>query len=121
MLFQQGDVLLKTVSEIPSAAVRDTKKNGAYVLAEGEVTGHAHAIRDEVECFITPAGVRMVRAGAPFTVWHEEHKPITVPAGIWEIGIVQEYDHFAAMISRKLPGEAQFIAPAIRFTHPVRD
>lgn len=60
------------------------------VLAEGESTGHAHiAIGEDLEF---NAGVLSAPKGA--RVVHEEHKEIVLPPGKFEVGRVQEYDHF---------------------------
>lgn len=64
------------------------------VLAEGEHTGHAHVIEDD-EAELIQIGDRMLlKLTKEATVKHEEHKPITLSPGIWEIGRVQEYDWF---------------------------
>lgn len=92
--YQQGDVLLK-----PCAAPSGTKalKPGArgYVLAEGEATGHAHRIEDVAGIeFTEKDGKLYITNMKPATIRHEEHKPITLPPGCWEVGKVREYDHF---------------------------
>ena len=95
MYYQQGDVLLQKVSEIPESAKKKANINGRIVLAEGEATGHAHAITDVAECELyTLADALFVKCGTAVTVTHEEHKPITLPAGVWRVSIVREYDHF---------------------------
>lgn len=93
---QQGDVLIKSIKEVPSGD-RTPKEN--LVLAYGEVTGHSHQIildKEDVPNlrYFTVGGMTIVESEVPFTVVHEEHKPISIPAGIYEIGIVKEYDHF---------------------------
>jgi len=66
-----------------------------FILAEGEVTGHAHAIDQEVaDLFVEKDGKLYLKNSKPATIRHEEHKPITLPAGTWEISGVKEYDHF---------------------------
>lgn len=98
MLIQQGDVLIKTIDRIPAGANPVKRKNGRFVLAEGEVTGHAHTVEEKD----TDLGVQLVELNGTLylktfsdtIIKHEEHKPVTVPAGEYEIGIVQEYDHF---------------------------
>jgi hypothetical protein len=89
--YQQGDVLIKPVDEIPeNAAVIE-----GGVLAEGEATGHAHrAIAVDVQLFVFE-GTRYMRVPQKTEIVHEEHKPINLPAGDYTIGIVREYDHFA--------------------------
>lgn len=93
-MYQQGDVLIKAVEKIPvqRRCVHRTKRG--YILAEGEATGHAHSVLDEIEMF-EANGMKFISATHEFTVVHEEHGKITVPSGIYEIDIVQEYDHFA--------------------------
>lgn len=90
---RQGDVFITQVSE--------TKENLAQVkeqiLAYGEVTGHKHVLRpDSVDTLIKSAfkdGVRTVEvSGGTATIVHEEHAPITLPPGLFEIKIQQEYD-----------------------------
>ena len=44
---RQGDVLLHAFDgDIPKGAKIVEPQNGRYILAEGEVTGHAHVITD---------------------------------------------------------------------------
>jgi hypothetical protein len=64
------------------------------VLAEGEVTGHAHRA-DAGTLFDAGAGVMVLDAPEGATVTHEEHGLITLPPGQWTRRIVQEYDHAA--------------------------
>ena len=46
-MFRQGDVLIIPVKSIPKTAEPIAREQGRVVLAHGEVTGHAHAIRDK--------------------------------------------------------------------------
>jgi hypothetical protein len=96
MLFQQGDVLIHAVKKIPKGALRVNRQKRGLVLAQGEATGHAHVVKDEVEMLEKGRGL-FIRSERAFTVVHEEHKPLTIPAGIWEVGKVREYDHFSRM------------------------
>ena len=90
---QQGDVLI-VESKVPMGAKSVPARGGRLILAEGELTGHAHAIEDcpEVELF-EHDGVLYLSAKEEATVTHEEHGPVKIPAGEYEIGIVQEYDY----------------------------
>ena len=99
MYQQQGDVLIIEVSKIPEGAKRITPTKCGLVLAEGEATGHAHAIIDvaEVEAY-TLEEQFFLKVGAPVIVTHEEHKPITIEPGTWRVAIVREYDHFAEVM-----------------------
>lgn len=91
--FQQGDVLI-VEAKVPKGAKPVQAQGGRFILAEGEVTGHAHAIEEcpDVELF-EHEGTLYLRTKDDTTVKHEEHGPVTVPKGDYEIGIVQEYDY----------------------------
>lgn len=96
MLLQQGDVLLRKINKIPSKIKKIARKERGYVLAEGEVTGHAHVITDDIDLMLEEVSGKMfMKNESEVVIKHEEHKHINIPAGTWEIGIVQEYDHFA--------------------------
>jgi len=52
LLYAQGDLLIERVADIPvSGTPGDPGSDGAAVLAEGEMTGHRHAIYDRVTMF----------------------------------------------------------------------
>lgn len=86
-----GDVIFKEIKELPKGLKSVKRKERGFVLAEGEVTGHAHVITEDVELY-EKGGVLYLKNDTAVSVVHEEHKKTTIPAGIWEIGIVREYD-----------------------------
>src|SRR5271169_4483164 len=93
---QQGDVLLKKLEAFPNGEQRIISK-GRCVLAHGE-SGHSHVIEDD-EAELIQIGERLLlKLAKAATVVHEEHKPIRLSPGIWEIGRVREYDYFADMV-----------------------
>ena len=94
--FQQGDVLFLKIEAVPSGTKPVNRKERGFVLAEGEHTGNAHVITDDIELF-EKSGVLYLRNEEQVIVKHEEHKPITLEPGIWEIGRVREYDYFLEM------------------------
>lgn len=93
---QQGDLLFQKIEAVPSGTETVKRKERGFVLAEGEHTGNAHVITEEVELF-EKNGVLYVRNEEQVIVQHEEHKPITLEPGIWEVGRVREYDYFLEM------------------------
>ena len=94
---QQGDVLLRKIEALPKGERKVTRKR--LVLAHGE-SGHTHVIEDD-EAELIQIGERiLLRLKQPATVRHEEHKPITLEPGIWEVGRVQEFDWFSRMQRR---------------------
>ena len=95
MLYQQGDILIERTEEIPEQLDSIPPKNGRYILAEGEATGHAHAITDNISLLKDlSTGSLYCVADDSFTLRHEEHKPITIPPGLYIVRQVREYDYF---------------------------
>lgn len=90
MLIQQGDVLIKSVKQIKG------KKLNHLTLAKGEATGHHHTITEGDAELYEDNGVLYLRVfSKKATLTHQEHHAVEIPCGDYEIGIVQEYDHFA--------------------------
>lgn len=86
----------RKLSEMPCGKQKVISRR-RLVLAEGEATGHAHVIEDD-EAELIQIGERMLlKLSNAATVTHEEHGPITLSSGIWEIGRVREYDPFLDM------------------------
>lgn len=93
---QQGDVLFKSVDVLPEGAKKMNRVNGQIVVMHGE-NGHTHVISDVDAMFYEKDGKTYLLATKPVRINHEEHHTQTIPAGIWEIGQVKEYDYFQEM------------------------
>lgn len=92
---QQGDVLLRRLVTIPNGEQKIIGRK-MLVLAHGE-SGHSHVLEDD-EAELIQIGERMLlKLTKEATVKHQEHLPITLSPGIWEIGRVKEYDWFSQM------------------------
>jgi hypothetical protein len=84
---RQGDVLVMEVSERPAGAVRLEPADSRYIMALGEVTGHAHAIAERaVEAYAKPEApdviyLRIMAAPDLPAIVHEEHGAITLVPG----------------------------------------
>lgn len=96
---QQGDVTLTRIETMPSGTrVPVPKQTKGFILAEGEATGHHHAIASETDAELVRIGERMLlQLNETATLTHEEHKPISLQPGVYEIGIVQEWDYLQDM------------------------
>ena len=101
--YRQGDVLLCAIERIPEDARPIPTDGERLVIAQGELTGHAHAF--------AAAAVQMLRdaaSGRTFLVIgadgaalrHEEHEPILLPEGRYEVRRQREYR----------PGIARFVS-----------
>jgi len=95
-IFAQGDLLLERVADVtPSGTIEENLNGVAMVLAEGETSGHRHAIWDRVTMFRDdmlardiPAGLyigHLQVASAYARVTHEEHAPLTLPRGTYRV------------------------------------
>jgi hypothetical protein len=93
--WQQGDVIGRKLCEMP---VGEHKVLGRkrVVLAHGE-SGHSHVVEEDEAELIEIGGRMLLNLTKEATVKHEEHKPIKLEPGIWEIGRVKEYDYFQQM------------------------
>jgi hypothetical protein len=99
-LWRQGDVLFKRIPRLPKGE-RKERANG--VVAYGEVTGHSHALavedQDVAEVLeiekglyvhIRKSGISIEdKKGATFV--HQEHAPVTLPPGNYQVRIQREY------------------------------
>ena len=107
---QQGDVLLLKVNEETFNANRlnhrTAKHDKRAVLAEGEATGHYHAVYmddllEGAEVTLCKGGEYsrqndgIIVTGAPVELRHEEHNTITLAPGFYLQRIVNEYNHVA--------------------------
>ena len=88
---RQGDVLLVPIAELNLTTRAIPRVGGRIVLAEGEATGHAHAIRSSAATLVAADGERYLRVAAPVTLDHEEHAALQVAPGIYRVVIQREY------------------------------
>src|SRR5437016_14279292 len=88
-IYRHGDVLFQEVQKIElvyNTQTSEDEKKG--IIQRGESTGHAHVIED-----MTGVGIfsnwrdRFLKAEQAFTILHEEHKSLTLPAGNYRIRI----------------------------------
>ena len=91
LMFRQGDVLLVAVDALPEQA-QPEPRGGRIVLAEGEVTGHAHAVEERDARTFTHEGQRYLLTKSRAQLIHEEHAPIEVPPGAYRVVIQREYE-----------------------------
>ena len=94
-MYRQGDVLIVPVKALPKNLEPVDREQGRVILAHGEVTGHAHAIKDQkAALFRDPklAAIFMnVSADGPVALEHEEHATIHIPPGNYQVIRQREY------------------------------
>lgn len=99
-VWRQGDVFLVPLESPPSG---EWLPHGP-VLAEGEVTGHSHRLERAADArVLSGVGGSMILEvlGEEATIVHEEHGPVRVPRGLYEVRIQREYHPQKAVPRRK--------------------
>ena len=93
--YRQGDVLIVRVENMPRDLKKIDRENDRVVLAYGEVTGHAHAIKDQrAALFRDPRLMAIfltVSGDAPVSLEHDEHDTIAIPPGNYQVVRQREY------------------------------
>ena len=96
MNYQHGDVLIRGITSLPDGLTKLGEND--VVVAEGEQTGHHHRVQGQVALYERPNKTMVMEVKhMPAFIFHEEHKPIEIIPGVYEIGRVQEYDYFEEM------------------------
>jgi hypothetical protein len=109
MMYAQGDLLIERVDDVcPSGTILSPDVSGVMVLAEGELTGHRHAIFEHVTMFRDDALARDVPGGlyighvkvegGPATIQHQEHAPIALGEGTYRVRRQRELEPRDAVI-----------------------
>ena len=109
--FRQGDVLLIVVERVPQYANLVARENGQIVLAHGEATGHAHALREPGCELYHLRGERYLTVTEENCVLrHEEHNPIALPVGVYRVVRQREYVPPQARAEQAItPGRVQYV------------
>lgn len=83
-IMRQGDVLIVEVTEIPQEAKKT--QEGTVILAYGEVTGHMHQIQNPgAVMYAVNENLRFIKLEEDVELRHEEHSPIHLPSGNYQI------------------------------------
>jgi hypothetical protein len=83
---RQGDVLIQPIGELPPG-VAEMPHNGKIVLAEGEATGHEHAVRakpEKIRQFTKDSELYLV-VNEPVELTHQEHGPASLEPGTYQV------------------------------------
>lgn len=94
--FRQGDVFLRKMTVSPEGLKENGKSiprdKGRVILAYGEVTGHAHAIKEKEVEFLEFDGRRFLMVTKLAQLTHEEHGTIKLDPGTYEVIQQREYE-----------------------------
>jgi hypothetical protein len=94
-IVRQGDVLLVPVESLPPGGKHE-ESGSRFVLAEGEATGHAHVVEGRSRLVRTQRGLgapiqTFVVVEEPAALVHDEHDPIALSPGPYEVRRQREY------------------------------
>lgn len=95
-MYRQGDVLIFRAPDDTPAGKAVKRDRGRIVLAYGEVTGHAHAIKSRAARLFSfdEAGReldKLLEVAKTVALEHEEHSTIEIPAGRYIVRRQREY------------------------------
>lgn len=92
---RQGDILLVPVESLPDGLTEVPREEGRIILAEGEATGHLHAIDSEEATFLATdlAEIegRFLQVEEEVALEHPEHDTVMVPPGAYEVRRQRSY------------------------------
>lgn len=88
-LYRHGDVLVAAIPALPIGAI----PRPDLILAHGEVTGHTHRIREAgaARLFTHGRAIYLHVTASAATLVHEEHRPISLPTGVYRVWQQREY------------------------------
>ncbi len=91
--FRQGDILFVKHTDNPSGDIVSRDHQNRLVVAEGEATGHAHAIHDNAVTLFRDDVLNRawVVVEEQADVVHEEHDTITLDSGTWMVVYQRQY------------------------------
>ncbi|SRR5579871_2945567 len=85
-VYRQGDLVFREALHLPlTACPRDDT-----VLAYGEATGHSHRLLGEGRVWRQDTRLYL-ELEQPSPVVHEEHRPLVLPKGLYEVIRQREY------------------------------
>jgi hypothetical protein len=100
---RQGDVLVHKVDdnfamnfhkavEKGEVEVVNATEDGRLILAEGEATGHHHAIRADAAKMFMYNGMMILQILALTKLFHEEHNAIDLDPGLYQVVRQREFN-----------------------------
>ncbi len=91
-MLRQGDVLLIPITKVPKKLARIAPEQGRLILARGEATGHHHSVPASAGTLSLDEGGTMFLTIEELTeVRHQEHAPIALEPGKYEVRRQREY------------------------------
>ena len=83
--YRQGDVLIERMAELPKDAAPVQPIEKRFILAEGEATGHHHAIATDGAKLYSRGDELWLALDKASAVQHEEHGVVSLDPGIYRV------------------------------------
>ena len=87
--YRQGDIFFTRIPELPELPEGLSERKNR-IIAEGEATGHHHRLLDG-GCVLESAQGLFLAVYQATKVAHEEHRPITLEPGFYQVTRQREY------------------------------
>ena len=87
-IIRHGDVLLIPHKSLPA----DCHKESTKIVAKGEATGHHHSLQGSAAIYSSNSARYVSVNSSNVILTHQEHKPVQMEEGIYEIKIQRELD-----------------------------
>jgi hypothetical protein len=84
-------VFIERIEELPADAEKVDPENGRFILAEGEATGHAHAVPAVAASLYMAQTMMYLQVLEETEVLHEEHGSIPLGEGLYKVTRQKEY------------------------------
>ncbi|MFW9972561.1 MAG: hypothetical protein ACFFDF_20410 [Candidatus Odinarchaeota archaeon] len=86
-IYRQGDILFRKVEDLPN----QLKEKTDNIIAEGEETGHAHALVNGTLFELLNSETLYIKSEQKTRIIHEEHLPIKLESGNYQVIRQREY------------------------------
>ena len=87
---RQGDILLTKIDDEIMQPIKPVR--GMLVLARGELTGHAHTVpAEDASLLLDTSGGMILEVNRRTRLVHQEHAPIDLEPGAYEVSRQQDY------------------------------
>jgi hypothetical protein len=90
-MYRQGDILIERIKSLPADIIKISNKDEKIILAEGEATGHAHAITSNNALLYSANNDIFLEVLAQVDLVHEEHSTISLPIGNYKVMRQRQY------------------------------
>jgi hypothetical protein len=90
-MYRQGDVFVIKCGNLPENIKQIRPKNGKAILAEGEATGHHHAVSASHAKLYAAGALMYLAVARACYLRHQEHGEIRLPVGNYRVVRQREY------------------------------